>query len=186
MFFTEAITTIKQSGTVAPSSSFLVRKMIEPINFNKKNVIVEFGTGNGCITNVLLERLGRNSKIYSFELNENFFSQCLRKLPKDNRLHILNQSALAFDEILKERGIEKVDYFVSSLPLSLFDEKDIDLLLSKINSTMKPNGKFIQFQYSLGKYNVIKKKFPKINLDFTLFNLPPAFIYSCQKIPLQY
>lgn len=184
MFFTEAIATIKQSGTVAPSSNFLIRKMIEPINFDKKNVIVEFGTGNGCITNVLLEKLSENSKIYSFELNENFFTQSLRILPKDGRLHILNQSALAFDEILREKGIEKVDYFVSSLPLSLFEEEDIELLLNKINATMKPNGKFIQFQYSLGKYSILKNFFPKINLDFTLLNLPPAFIYSCQNIQL--
>ena len=126
MFTLEAIKTLKKSGTVAPSSKFLVKKMTKPIN-DKDNVIVEFGTGNGVITEGILDKMTDKSQILSFELNETFYQDALETLPEDDRLQLLNESALEFDKFLKEQDIEKVDYFVSSLPLSSFKESGYTL-----------------------------------------------------------
>lgn len=179
MFSREAIKTITSSGTIAPSSKSLIKKMVEPINFKKAAVIVEFGTGNGCVTSKILDNLDSKTRIISFEVNPTFYHSSIETLPNDPRLIIRNISALKFDLTLNELEIKTVDYFVSSLPLSLFDD-DIEVLLKKVGMYLHQEGRFIQFQYSIGKYNLFRHYFSKVELDFTLFNIPPAFVYSCK------
>ena len=181
MFTLEAIKTLKKSGTVAPSSKFLVKKMTKPIN-DKDNVIVEFGTGNGVITEGILDKITDNSQILSFELNEAMYQDALETLPEDDRLQLLNESALEFDKFLKEQDIEKVDYFVSSLPLSLLKKADIHYLMNKVTGLLSYGGMFIQYQYSLGRRDLLKGYFPNVRLGFTPLNFPPAFIYYCTMI----
>ncbi len=43
------------------------------------------------------------------------------------------------------------------------------------------DGYFKQFQYSLHTKKHIKRRFPVTKISYTPLNLPPAFIYSCQK-----
>ena len=178
MFTLEAIKTIKKSGTVAPSSKFLVKKMTNPIN-DEDNVVVEFGTGNGVITEGILDKITDNSQILSFELNEAMYQDALDSLPEDDRLQLLNESALEFDKFLQEQNIDQVDYFVSSLPLSLLKKGDIHYLMNKVTSLLSYGGMFIQYQYSLGKRDLLKDYFSSVRLGFTPFNFPPAFIYYC-------
>ena len=44
-FIKESLKSLKEVGTVFPSSKFVVSKMIEPINFKKDISILEFGSG---------------------------------------------------------------------------------------------------------------------------------------------
>jgi len=68
---------------------------------------------------------------------------------------------------------------VSSLPLTLLKEEDVIDLLDKIPNYLKKEGYFVQYQYSLGKYRLLKQKFARVNVDFTLRNVPPSFVYKC-------
>ena len=149
MFTLEAIKTLKKSGTIAPSSKFLVEKMTKPID-NSDNVIVEFGTGNGVITEGILDKVTDKSQVLSFELNETMYQDALESLPEDDRLQLLNESALEFDKVLEEQNIEQVDYIVSSLPLSLLKKTDIHYLMGKVTNLLGAGGMYIQYQYSLG------------------------------------
>ena len=56
-FFKEAIKDLKTSGTVTPSSRFLVDRMLKRIDFSKVNVLVELGPGNGAITALILKKI---------------------------------------------------------------------------------------------------------------------------------
>ena len=51
-FLGEFIKERKTVGAIAPSSKFLMKKMIAPIDFQKADVIVELGPGNGVFTKV--------------------------------------------------------------------------------------------------------------------------------------
>ena len=179
MFSLEAIKSLKKSGTVTPSSRFLVDKMTKNI-CNQENVIIEFGTGNGKITKTILTKTSSRSKVLSFELNQAMFNKANVILPKDNRLCVIHDSAQNFDSALKEHNIEKVDYFISSLPLSLLKKTDIKNLLSKVNQHLHPDGMFVQYQYSLDKLDLLKNHFSDVKVRFTPLNIPPAFIYYCR------
>ena len=179
MFSLEAIKTLKKSGTVTPSSRFLVDKMTKNI-CDQDNVIIEFGTGNGKITKTILTKTSSRSKVFSFELNQTMFKKANVILPKDDRLCVIHDSAHNFDNVLKEHDIEKVDYFISSLPLSLLKNKDIESLLSKVNRHLCSDGVFVQYQYSLDKLDLLKSHFSDVKVRFTPLNIPPAFIYYCK------
>jgi len=97
------------------------------------------------ITEGILDKITDKSQILSFELNEAMYQDALESLPEDDRLQLLNESALEFDKILKEQEIEKVDYFVSSLPLSLLKKTDIHYLMSKVTGLLSYGGMFIWF-----------------------------------------
>ena len=53
-FFNEFLKERKTVGAVAPSSKFLMKRMFAPIDFDKADVIVELGPGNGVFTKGLL------------------------------------------------------------------------------------------------------------------------------------
>ena len=178
-FFKEAIASIQSSGTIRPSSRYLIRACLKDLVFSDAKTIIEFGTGDGCITAEIVTKMSPKTNLYSFEINPKFFAHCQNKFSLQKNTYILNVSALDFDSVLKKDSINEVDYIISSLPLTLLKESEIDVLLNKVLRYLKKGGIFVQYQYSLGKYRRLKKIFDKVDVDLTIRNLPPAFIYKC-------
>ncbi len=161
------------------SSKFLINKVVKSIDFTKDLVLVEFGAGDGCLTEVLLDKMTPGSRLYSYELLPEFYEYCSKKFAGDERLKLLNHNALEFKDDLIEDGHDSCNAIVSSLPLSFMKAKDKDALLHKASEMIQSDGTFLQFQYSLLEWPRIKKYFNKVRMDFALLNLPPAFIYRC-------
>lgn len=170
---------MNEAGMVAPSSRFLVRKMVEPINFEQARTIVEFGPGTGVVTKELLKRMGRETSLISMEINKGFYEEC-RKIV-DERFTLLNQSAHTIREVLDEKGIENVDYVISSLPLAIIPTEIKAAILDSAKLVLKPGGKYVQFQYSLTDRKRILQRFDTMSIGFTPINIPPAFVYKCVK-----
>ncbi len=181
-FTKEALQSLKSVGSVAPSSKFLAKTMLKHIDFSSPLVIVEFGPGTGALTKPLLSELSESSLLYSFELNETFANQLDQQFADESQLKLIIDSALQFDEYLLADGIDKVDYFVSSLPLTLMNTQSRNILLDKCSDYLADDGYFLQYQYSLNSYKRLKEKFATVNVDFTLINLPPAFVYVCSNL----
>lgn len=166
----------KEVGSVIPSSRFLAKKMMAPIDFKKAKVIVELGPGLGCITRKILKMMRADAKLIIFETNQDFCRE-LRK-NKDERITVFNISALDMVYHLKEI---KADYVVSGIPLSTLSDNSRSLLLKAIKNILSDGGVYVQFQYSLGAYKKLKMIFGKVILNFTFLNAPPAFVYQCVK-----
>ena len=170
----------KMVGAMAPSSRFLAQKMLVHIDFNQAKVIVELGPGTGVFTDKILEKMRPDAVLLVFELNEKFCNQ-LQKRISDKRAHIIFDSAEKIEYYLAEHNLDKADVIVSSLPLANFPQDIRDSVLKASNNSLKPIGKYIQFQYSLQSKNHIKKVFDGVTIDFTPLNFPPAFVYTCNK-----
>lgn len=172
---------MKTSGAIAPSSRFLVEKMLEEINFSSVDVIIELGPGNGKITKKILEKLNPNAQLICFEIND-FFYQELQKI-NHPQLKVLSASAENILEELEKLGYDKTCHIVSSLPLTNLPKELSNTILQNSYECLQDNGTFIQFQYSLTYFKKLKKVFKEsISLDFELLNIPPAFIYRCKKV----
>jgi phospholipid N-methyltransferase len=178
-FFSEALKSIKTTGSIKPSSKYLVKDCLKGLQLEKAQTIIEFGPGNGCITEEIVNNIPRSTHLYSFEINPVFFNYCNGKFTSFENVQILNKSALELDIVLKEMSIEKVDYIISSLPFTLLKESEKISLLNMIQLNLKKNGVFVQYQYSLGSYKELKNFFSRVEVDLTLRNMPPAFIYKC-------
>ena len=166
-------------GSVAPSSKFLVKKMIDPIDFEKAKVIVEFGPGTGVITQEILKKMNADCKLYAFEINKEFVESL--SLIKDKRFKLIEDSAEKIEEYLSKDGIANADYVVSSLPLAIIPRQIEYNILNAASRSLHKGGSFIQFQYSLASKKKLKEIFHSIKTNFTPINIPPAFVFTCVK-----
>ena len=164
---------------MSPSSSFLAKKMLKPIDFKSAQCIVEFGPGTGVFTVKLLEKLSPNGKLMVFEINKEFCEE-LKKI-NDSRLIIINDGAEKLEKYLIEYKLEKADYIVSSLPLAVLPDELVNAILTTSKCCLALKGKYIQFQYSLNALNKLKEIFSSVTIEFTFLNIPPAFIFTCKK-----
>ncbi|GAA4763387.1 MULTISPECIES: class I SAM-dependent methyltransferase [Flavobacterium] len=178
-FISEVLKSTGTIGALSPSSSFLAKKMLEPIDFSKTECIVEFGPGTGVFTKKLLENMRPDAKLLAFEINPTFIEEL--KLIKDNRLVLINDSAEKIKGYLKENGFTSANYIVSSLPFAMIPDEVVDSILTNSDNALSEGGKYIQFQYSLNAKKKLEGYFSEISINFTLLNLPPAFVYICSK-----
>ncbi len=173
------IKNIRSTGTIAPSSKALIRKMLATVDFTTARCIVELGPGNGCITRELLNRIHPECKLICFELNREFVDQL--NTITDSRLKIYEACASSIRTVLDEMQIDSVDYVVSSLPLAIMDDAVVTSIVNAVRDNLREGGRYLQYQYSLNNYDDVKLAFRESKLRFTLRNMPPAFIYDCVK-----
>ena len=175
-FLKEAIRNIRQTGSVVESSVHLSEMMMNDIAFNKNLNIVELGAGTGSMTKSLLNKMSPCSKLTSFEINPQLFDKLNHF--DDDRLVNVNDSAMKLSDYLQEQS---VDYIVSGLPLANINVEEKTGILDACRRILKPYGSYIQFQYSLNDFSLLKRTFTYVNCDFTLRNFPPAFVYYARK-----
>lgn len=173
-FLKEALRSFKSTGAIASSSPALVNRLIESIPPQQPLNVIELGPGEGCVTQALLSRLGRNATLTAFEINPVFVEK-VRQI-SDPRLSVI---PLGAEEMGAFFAPESVDFIVSSLPLSMIPKEIKAAILEQVQLVLKPSGQFVQYQYALQDYRLLHRYFGDVSLQFTLANLPPAFIYTC-------
>lgn len=173
-FFREALRNFRATGAIARSSPALVTRLIAAIPTDRPVVVVELGPGEGCVTRALLDRLGAGSSLTAYEINPAFVDR-LRHLA-DARLTVCAAGA---DRLAADFAPASVDFVVSSLPLSMMSRSDKEEILRQSQRVLRPDGRFLQYQYALQDYGLLKQSFSRVSVSFTLANLPPAFVYSC-------
>src|SRR5882672_4346829 len=178
-FLKEAISNMKTVGSIRPSSPQLSREMASSIDSKVPQVIVELGGGEGAITRELLAAMHPESKLYVFEINENFL-EALKELD-DTRMILINDSAEFLLRHLSELKLEKVDVIVSALPMVLFDKEIARKIIRDSYRALRQGGLFVQFHYSQLNKRMYDDVFDEVKVKFVIGNLPPAFVYVCRK-----
>lgn len=170
----------KQTGSIAQSSKFLTREIVKNVDFKSSKCIVELGPGIGTFTKAILEKSNPDAKIICFELNKTFCSY-LNKNFDDKRLIVVNAGADKIKDNLKKFNIEEVDCIISGLPFRNFPDKDKKKILKEIKDALSYKGRFILFQYTNNLSKMLKSHFKKVSRRFVPLNIPPAFVYACEK-----
>ncbi|WP_340642516.1 class I SAM-dependent methyltransferase [Photobacterium damselae] len=166
----------KNTGSITPSSRYLIEEMIKYID--RDHTVVELGAGNGCITRSIIKKGCQT--LYTYENNLN-----LR--------HELKQSGILQKKHIKTNAFDidtlhlsnSIDIVVSSLPLVNFSYEERNTLIFKINHILKFTGKFIMFSYKFDfpvQYEDIKKiGFTIVQKKIVWLNFPPAMVFILQK-----
>lgn len=173
-FLREALRNFRSTGAIAKASPALIKRLVDPLATDRPLTVVELGPGEGCVTRALLERLHPRSRLTAFEINPTFVER-LRQV-NDPRLGVKMVGAQHLNDYF-EAG--SVDYVVSSLPLSMIPQEVKEEILRQSYGVLRPGGQFLQYQYALQDYGLLKSTFHQVRVSFTLGNLPPAFVYSC-------
>ena len=165
-------------GSIVPSSRFLVKDLMAPMNWQRAHVVVEFGPGVGTITKELLLRMRQDAVLAVIEVNGDFV-QYLRNTICDSRLRIVHGSAAHVRQILSKQGLSGADYIISSLPYSLMTDAARQEIVTESRRALSPQGSLLVFQYSRLLLPYLKSTFSSVKLGFQLLNILPARIFHC-------
>lgn len=163
-------------GSVIPSSRFLCKRMMDAVSWDKARVIVELGPGTGVFTKDILQKMRPDSRFFVIERDDEFQEILRSRFPG----LIVGDEAQKLPYYVEEQGLPKVDAIVSSLPFAVFPEELRNEILQGILNSLAPDGVFVTYQYSLQMKPMLNQLFDQVEVGFTPFNIPPAFIYTCR------
>ncbi|MGL4863900.1 MAG: rRNA adenine N-6-methyltransferase family protein [Cetobacterium sp.] len=112
IFFKEFKKNTEQIGYIIPSSSFLSKAIVSKINYKTANVIVELVAETGVFTEMLINNLNPNTKLFIFEINPLLYKTLNNKFFHFKNIYIINVSAENLTNILSFYNINKVDYIL--------------------------------------------------------------------------
>jgi phospholipid N-methyltransferase len=168
-------------GSIVPSSRFLIKQLLEPIDWRRARVIVEYGPGVGGITAEVLRRMRADAALIAIEMNPDFVSY-LRGSITDQRLHVVEGSAVSVEEILRRFGYLGADYIISGIPFSTIPAPLRERILRKTRDVLKPGGAFLVYQFSTRVLQDLKRIFGYVGRRFEPLNVLPAHLFICQPV----
>jgi phospholipid N-methyltransferase len=166
-------------GSIVPSSRFLIKELLAPIDWTRARVIVEYGPGVGSSTAEVLERMPADAILRAIETNPDFVNY-LRATFTDPRLHVVAASAVAVDEILRRFGHDRANYIISGIPFSTIAAPLRERILRKTRAVLEPGGAFLLFQFSTRVLRDLKRIFGYVGRKFEPLNVLPAHLFFCQ------
>jgi phospholipid N-methyltransferase len=166
-------------GSIVPSSRFLIKQLLEPINWSRARVIVEYGPGVGGITAEVLRRMRKDAALIAIEMNPDFVNY-LRGSITDSRLRVVEASAVAVDDILRRFGHTRADYIISGIPFSTIPAPLRERILRKTRDVLAPGGAFLVYQFSTRVLQDLKRIFGYVGRRFEPLNVLPAHLFICQ------
>ncbi len=196
-FVQEALADFHTTASVAPSSRYLARAMVKPLEVAKAKIVVEFGPGTGVMTRELLAAAPADAQILAFEINPRFVDY-LRAEIDDPRLEVIAAGAETAAVELQRRGYARVDAVLSSLGFGMMPESVSREILRELMPLLDKRSAFTQFQYLHGLrlrqsngngrgkvefFNLrafLGEYFPTVKTSICWRNLPPAKVFSCR------
>ncbi len=176
---------IVEDGLIVGSSGFLVRTMLDRVDFDQDLHILEIGSGKGAFTKEILRRMSPRSVLDVSEIKSEY-NPWIERLIGDNPEKTVTLYNSCVTHLLREPGC--YDVIVSSLPLKNFESrKDRNAFLHKILEALKhglkDGGLYLQYQYFLSNKSDIERIFGKAmdEVTFVPLNILPAFVYSMTK-----
>jgi phosphatidylethanolamine/phosphatidyl-N-methylethanolamine N-methyltransferase len=174
-------------GAIAPSSRSLARRMVAGMDLSSARCVVEYGPGTGAFTREILARIGPQTRFFAIEVNADFVPILRARFPG---LDVAQASAEQLPALLAERGLDAADYIVSGLPYTVLPWGLVERIIAVSHACLRDGGLFNTVQYynsyllmpSARRFQrLLHATFPAITHYRTLWNLPPAFVYSCRK-----
>lgn len=165
-------------GSIMPSSRFLIRQLLAPVDWHSSRVIVEFGPGVGVITREILKRMRSDATLIAIELNPDFVKH-LRTTIDDARVVVIEGSAIGVDEAVRRSGATRANYVISGIPFSTMPASEREVILNKTRAVLESHGLFLVYQFSSRVLGDLRRIFRDVTLGFEPLNVLPAHLYFC-------
>jgi phospholipid N-methyltransferase len=169
----------KMLGSIVPSSRFLVRRLLAPIDWSQARVIVEYGPGIGVVTWQILRNMRPDATLIVIETNPEFVA-FLRSAIADVRLKVVEGSADKVVEILRDSGYARADYIISGIPFSTMAPEVRERTLRDTYLALAPGGAFLVFQFSTRVLRDLRRIFRDVRRRFEFLNVLPAHLFICR------
>ena len=176
-FLKKFIESPSQVGSITPSSRFLAKRTLAPINWTTARAVAELGAGTGAFTKHINAFKHDECKVAVFEKDEEMRDKLNILYPDLDYF----EDALSLSENVRSMGVESLDAVISGLPFTLFEKNVREQIIDETVQALNEHGVFVAFQYSLHMKTMLSQKFSKVEISLVHLNFPPAFVYVCHK-----
>ncbi len=164
------------------SSEDLSRHMAKPIDPDSSANIIELGSGEGVITDYIVERMHPDSYLVAVETNEEFCNILEEEYSeREESIEIVKGRAENLSDLYGREDRGKADYVVSSVPLNSFPDSLTRDIVSEAYSVLGSGGLFVQLQYSLGSKEIIEETFDYLEISDEASHIIPTNIYKAER-----
>ena len=186
-FFKEFLKSPLKTGAVIPSSKKLSKLVVDSAYLSNKKCVIELGSGTGVFTKEIIKNISPECVFFSLELNQFFVDQTKKNCPDATVYHA---SAQDIQKYLIKHQQSHSNCIISGIPWAVLNYSEQKELMDIIYDSLCPDSIFITFAYLQGlvlpsgiKFRrLLHKKFKQVKTTKTVWeNLPPAFVYCCEK-----
>ena len=163
-------------GSIIPSSSRTIRKMLAPVDWENTKLFVEYGPGVGTFCQPVLDRMKPDARLIVIDLNPDFIDY-LTKTIRDSRFIAVHGSAADVNEIIAEFGFEHADYVLSGLPFSTLPNNLGPVIAEETARAIRPGGAFLVYQFRARARDFMAPHFARIDNGFELWNILPCYLF---------
>lgn len=163
-------------GSIIPSSSLTVKKMLAPVDWDNTKLFVEYGPGVGTFCQPVLDRLKPDARLIVIDLNPDFI-EYLSKTFHDSRFIAVHGSAADVNEIIRNFGFEHADYVLSGLPFSTLPNNLGPKIASETAKAIRSGGAFLVYQFRARARDFMEPHFTKIDSGFEFWNILPCHLF---------
>jgi phospholipid N-methyltransferase len=165
-------------GSIIPSSRFLVDQVLEPIDWSRAGVVVEYGPGVGTITAEILRRMRSDAQLVAIETNRDFV-RFLQRTMADPRLHVVHASAAEVQRVLARLALPAPRYIISGIPLGSMPESLRTDIAAKSRAVLEIDGAFLVYQFTARALPTLQRTFGHVRRSCERRNFPPAQLFLC-------
>jgi phosphatidylethanolamine/phosphatidyl-N-methylethanolamine N-methyltransferase len=155
--------------------------MVKQVDWANAKVVVELGAGTGPITEAAVAKLQSHTKLIAIERDGDFAKILQQRFADHPNVVIVQGDVRDLEKILKARGIEKVDAFVSGLPTPSLPKSVRRRMFVAIRRYLAPNGVYsnlTEIPYWYLRY--YKNVFHQVKFDLVVRNFPPGGVFHCR------
>ena len=174
-------------GAVAPSSDELAKAMLDGLDLENAGAVLEYGPGNGTITNHIRRKISPQTKLAAIEINPRMAGLFKERHPD---VLLFQDTVENVRLICDYAGMELVDCIVSGLPWATFSEVMQVRFLEEMMRVLRPGGAFVTFAYIHALALPMSKRFASrlhryfgsVSRSHVVWrNVPPALVYRCRR-----
>ena len=161
------------TGAIRKTPDKVIFKIADEVEINgEETTIVEAGAGLGEITSIINQKNTEGGKLnyFAFEIDEESCEHLKENFPA---IQVSGSSIFNFENVLPPHL--KIDYFISSIPLSFYKNDLIIEFLEKVKLHLNKNGKIIILFTAAWLLPVLKKALPNAQSEGFL-TFPPYFV----------
>lgn len=168
-------------ASVTPSSRWLSRATVAPIDWDRARVIVELGAGTGPITRVIAERARPDCRVIVLERDPDFAAILRDEFGRLANFEIVHGDVRHLHSILTSFGIDRVDHVVSGLATPSLPPDTRRELFDALRVVLKPEGGFHQITEIPWIYwPFYRRHFEEVRFVLEPRNIPPGGVYHCR------
>lgn len=164
----------KKVASLVPSSKPMARRLAKDVDPARPQVILELGTGTGVVTEAVVERMNRGSRLIAVENNARFARMTARRCP---RATMVCRDAVHVGETLDELGVERVDVMINCLPTPSLPAS-VNGAIYRLADRLMGEVRITQLtELPMLYYRMYKRLFKHVRFAPIVRNIPPAGVY---------